>query len=187
MYIYLSRKIKISVITVVTLIIFIFSYFGTEAVCMVCASALHELGHVVFAKLCGAKISSVTIGIGGADMKIYGATSYLGDALIALGGIIANILFFLLFYKSTFAVYNIIYAIINAMPAVELDGGRALRSLLLSRFGNKADPFCRFFSMATLFVIWQVSVYLLFKTGANFSLFLFCICIFSTMTDDSTR
>ncbi len=183
MYIYLSRKIKISVITSVTLIIFSLSYRGWDTFFMFLASLLHELGHIVFSKVCKAEISSVTIGLGGADIRLNGITSYRDDVVISSGGIIFNFLFFILFFKYSFGSYNLIYGILNALPVDGLDGGRALRAFLMMRFENKTDTFCNIISFITLFLLWQFSVYLLFKTGANFSLFLFCICIFSSIFD----
>ena len=167
----------------VTLIIFSLTYRGWDTFFMIFASVLHELGHIIAAKLCGAETALVTIGLGGAEMKMRGISSYRDDAVISSGGIICNLLFFVLFFKYGFGTYNLIYAVLNALPVCGLDGGRTLRALLEMRFGSKADTFCDIVSIATLFMLWQFSVYLLFKTGANFSLFLFCICIFSSITD----
>lgn len=183
MYIYLSRNTKISVITLVTLIIFFLSYAGWDTFFMLLASFLHEAGHIASAKLCGVKISSVTVGLGGADIKMNGITSYRDDIFISFGGVLCNFLFFVMFFKHSFGIYNLIYGILNALPVDGLDGGRTLRAFLMMRFENKTDTFCNIISFITLFLLWQFSVYLLFKTGANFSLFLFCICIFSSIFD----
>ena len=184
MYIYLSRKIKISVITVVTLIIFSLTYTGKDTFFMLLSSFLHETGHIISAKLCGARIASVTLGIGGAEIKMHGITSYRDDAVISSGGIVCNLLFFALFSTHSFGIHNLIYALLNGLPVCGLDGGRVLRSVLMMRFFEKCDLFCNILSFVTLFILWQFSVYLLFKTGANISLFLFCVCIFSSILDE---
>ena len=183
MYIYLSRNIKISVITLVTLIIFSLTYTTLDTFFMLSASVLHELGHIISAKMCKAKITSVTVGIGGADIKMNGITSYRDDAVISSGGIIFNLFFFALFPHHPFGIYNLIYAILNGLPICTLDGGRTLHSLLMMRFSEKCEVLCNIISCTALFVLWQFSVYLLFKTGANVSLFLFCVCIFSSLPD----
>ncbi len=184
MYIYLSRNIKISVITLVTLIIFSLTYSASDTFYMLASSVLHELGHLCTAKLCGVEISSVTVTLGGADIKMKGIASYRDDAFISSGGIAVNLLFFVLFHRHPFGLCNLIYALLNSLPVCGLDGGRTLHCLLLMRFSQRCRVFCDIISAVTLFVLWQFAVYLLFRTGSNFSLFLFCACIFSSIMDE---
>ncbi len=183
MYIYLSRNIKISVITAVTLIIFSLTYKTADVFFMLSASFLHELGHIAAAIIRKVKITSVTVTVGGADIKMNGITSYRDDAVISSGGIVCNLLFFALFPHHSFGIYNLIYALLNGLPVCALDGGRTLHALLMMRFSEKYETLCNILSSVTLFILWQFSVYLLFKTGANISLFLFCVCIFSSILD----
>lgn len=187
MYIYLSRKIKVSVVSVMALTVFIYSYGNLNTFYMLLSAVIHEFGHLTVTKLCGLKARQIRITLGGADIMTSGITSYKNDFFIFSGGIIANILSFLLFAKTPFGHYCLAYAILNCMPCEGLDGGRALYSLLYPRIKDKADIICKLLSFAVLFLLWQISVYLLFKTGENFSLFLFCTCIFASMADENEK
>lgn len=184
MYIYLSRKIKVSAVFVMALTVFIYSYGTSDTFFMLLASFVHEFGHISASLLCGAKTEEILIGFGGADIKKAGITSYKEDILIFFGGIFANVLSFLLFPKTPFGTYSLAYAVLNAVPAETLDGGRVIYSLLYPHFERRAEIFCRILSFISLFVLWQMSVYILFKTGENFSLFLFCLCLFASVTDE---
>lgn len=111
------------------------------------SSFLHELGHLLFMLLFAEKAEKIVLGAFG--MRIERASvrclSYNKEAVIAFGGIFLNIiiastgLLFYLFTGSVFGKYlfavNVFIALFNLMPVRQLDCGRGIEYLLLSRYG----------------------------------------------------
>ncbi len=178
MYIYLSRNIKISVISLVTLIIFII-HTPKTCVCAISAAVLHEIGHIVCTRICGVKIHGFTAGICGADIKI-GACPYKTDIIVFSGGILLNAIAYILFSGTPFGIQNALYAILNALPLRCLDGGRILFCIFAHFFNIKiSEKICTAISVFTFFPMWLFSIFILFKTSGNFTLFLFCMYLFA--------
>lgn len=107
---------------------------------------LHELGHSVVARKFGVKVRSITLWFLGGVAKFEeiprkaGAEALVGIAgplvSIVLGGIFWGLLFVtprepgLIFVLAYLAVMNLMLAAFNLIPAMPLDGGRVLRSVL---------------------------------------------------------
>jgi len=130
------------------------------------AALLHELGHFILIKLCGAKIKRVDIEVLGAVIAYSEVdTSLNSDISIALGGIVFNLVaavvgiaFFTCYYDLYLLIFiaaNLSLAFVNMLPAAGLDGGRALNALLLKRFDIiKAERVSRVVSLvAKIFLI----------------------------------
>ncbi len=119
--------------------------FCQENIVLMCvaASLLHEGGHLFFMKLSGEKIIAIDFGAFGVRIERASKAnlSYKSEGLIALGGIIINLLLAFLsilyyyFMKSReallFSLINIFIALFNCIPVNMLDMGRALRCFLM--------------------------------------------------------
>lgn len=112
------------------------------------SSLIHESGHLLLMLHYGDRINYVELGIFGMRIEKEGtALSYKKEALIAMGGIILNLICvvisvagFLLTGKEgfmIFAVVNGFIALINMLPVKILDFGRCLISLLNEKYGEE--------------------------------------------------
>ncbi len=109
------------------------------AICALGAVLLHELAHVFAARIFGGKLALVEFSWAGISMHagFAGMTGYVCDALCAAAGPLANLLvgFFVAAIAAReilfmFAGANILLGIYNIIPAIGLDGGVVLGSLL---------------------------------------------------------
>jgi membrane-associated protease RseP (regulator of RpoE activity) len=76
-------------------------------------------------------------------------------------------------------VFSLFLGILNLIPLASFDGSRIATALLSLLFGEgAARAVSAVLSYTFLFLAWVVSVYVLFYSGANFALLLFCAYIF---------
>lgn len=151
------------------------------------AILLHECGHLLAARLCHVKANGFFVDSLGARLTLSGTTlSYPAELIISAAGPFAN-LFSLplsLFLKGDNAAFfvsvSLALALLNLMPIKGFDGGRIFYCLTaLFTDSTRAERLCVFLSFFSLFVLWCVSVYLMLKAGADLSLFLFSISVFT--------
>lgn len=131
-----SIRLNFSFAATVTLMLFFFD----EKVVLnsLCASFLHECGHIFFLALFRAFPISVTLSAFGMRIERppHSALCFLKEIFISLGGIIFNLSAALLgfvcnlFYPPDFFSFavavNLIVALMNSLPNINLDSGRAL-------------------------------------------------------------
>ena len=110
-------------------------------VCALFAAAVHELGHLAAFFLLGARLSGFSFDGGGLLLRYERALSYRGDAMAALSGPAANFLTAILCAHLAqagllperaylFSGAGIALGLYNLLPALPLDGARALYALL---------------------------------------------------------
>lgn len=162
------------------------SYLSLAAIL---AAALHELGHILMAKLCSIPIKELKLGIFGAALTPEGSLcSYKKEILLALAGPAINFILgatLLPFSKngseffSFFTVSSFFLGFLNLMPIYDLDGGRILNCLLCQILSPVcAERICRFLSFCIITTLWLLSVYLLLRFSASLSLFVFSAALF---------
>lgn len=147
---HLLRKIKINPFVVFTLLAgFLVGRLSLVFLGLVCI-VLHELSHAICAIICGFSISSIEVLPIGALARIDGLfeVSPICEILIALAGpamslALGLISYYLYTYNSLYifkilTTLNLSIATINLLPALPLDGGRVLRSILSHFVGVKS-------------------------------------------------
>ncbi len=156
------------------------------------AVILHEMGHLLAMKaLCCAPREIRLIPASVQLVKPFCARRG-GEAIIALSGPVANIIFFLLFYGAyllwggsltlLLAALNIILAVFNLLPVSGLDGGTLLRLFLEKRHPNSAALAVKITTAALSATVFLLGVYLWSCGSLNLSLFVLAlylaVCVF---------
>lgn len=125
---------------------------GKMPTCLAAFAALtvHEAGHILAASCCRLPVSSIELTPFGAVMRIEGLDAAPpGQALlIALGGPSSSLFGCLLsplllrfswmpyLFAQDFARFSLLLCLVNLLPALPLDGGRALQAVLSRRFSS---------------------------------------------------
>lgn len=154
---------------------------------LVCSVTLHELGHIIVAKLRGIGLSEMKLGIFGASLMPKNQFfSYADEILLCLGGPVMNFLSVAVCIalklpsSSLFVMSSLALGILNLLPIHGFDGGRILRAFLLMRLSPRAAGILsKIISFIFVFTLWCVSVYLLLRRAATLSLFVFSASIFA--------
>ena len=187
-------KIKVSFFSVLlfTSLILTKSHY---AIIPLGVAIIHELGHMICAKMRKVRLESLDIGIFGARINLDPAIySYDDEIAVCIGGPAINLIsadvaaiVARLFSIHGEGVYFFIFsslslAIINLLPIKSFDGGRILFALLAKRLSlSVAERIINVSSFVSLFVIWALSLYLLLRTSASLSLFIFSVSVFATI------
>ena len=135
---------------------------------IVAAVMIHEAGHIAALLLCGHGISGISARPLGLAIVPDGVLSYGKEAVVCLAGAAANIIVAALLFPLAardgvffFIAVNIILAACNLLPMYSLDGGKALRCLLLSLLGAETgERISRLISLVIWCFLWFVSLYL---------------------------
>ena len=183
-----KTKIKISFFGVLMLLALIFthSYISLAALF---AAAIHEIGHILAAKMCAIPIRELKLDIFGASLSTNTALySYKKEIFLAAAGPIANILSALILYpilKSSssfgqlFIAASLFLGILNLLPISDFDGGRITRCIMCEIFSHStACRICEVLSLVSVICLWLLSVYLLLLRASSLSLFVFSLSLF---------
>lgn len=187
-------KVKVSLLSIIWLAFLIYSK-TPYLLPMLCAVALHELGHLVFAVALSIKIKRFTISLLGARMETAGSLSYTDEMLLSLGGPLFGFLGYALFISTAmrntehpfcrefllpFAIISLCLTVFNLMPLETLDGGRIFKCLFFKLFPIElAEKIIRVASFLSLFLLWLFSVYFVLKIAEGVQLLVFCLIFFS--------
>jgi len=154
---------------------------------LVISVVIHELGHIVMAKLCGIELSELKLDFLGAALTPQNTTySYGKEIWLCLGGPLFNFVSALLWYNATnnsnnlFFISSVTLGILNLLPVHGFDGGRIGEALLCMTLGpRKATKIIRYISFIFLLTLWSISVYFLLRASVSLSLFVFSVSMFT--------
>ena len=145
------------------------------------AALLHELGHLLALVLLGGRVSRFCRRFSGGELQYDGKhLSYGGEMLLALAGPAVNLLFAWLsgwiaafwhpelLYR--FSGCHLVLAFFNLLPALPLDGGRVLQTLLELRYPMTAEGLTRLVSLCVGVILLFLGAVVLLK-GGNPTLF----------------
>ncbi len=142
---------------------------------------IHEVGHLIFAKINGVKMKRVRVGP--FQLRLLydcSSSSYKRELAVCAGGVVLNLLCVIISFPFVkiheavffFCVCNLSLALMNLYPASTLDGGRIFKCIFVILFEQeRAEKACRIFSFFFAFVLWICAVYLLLVFNTNASLF----------------
>lgn len=181
-------KIKVSFFFLVMAVSLFLSHSYISLAAFV-AAILHEIGHVVAARICDIPLKEMKLGIFGAAITPdSNLCSYKKEIFLAISGPLVNILSVLLCLRMTantnsfismFVVSSLFLGILNLLPIDDFDGGRILKCCLLLKLPpNRVAKICDLISFLLIFFLWIFSAYLLLRLSASLSLFTFSISLF---------
>lgn len=149
------------------------------------SAIVHELAHILCAKAFNVGISKVYLYPFGISARLDGGyiRSSEKEFFIAISGPVASLMLFCVFEilhrRIALAVLgfaadaNLWLCIINLVPALPLDGGRVIKSMLTARYGIiRAYNFMLRFSRFVIFLLMAAAVFVFFVSDFNFSLIL---------------
>ena len=119
-----------------------------EAAALALPVAAHELGHVAAFYLLGLRIEGLSLELKGFCIRYSGYTGALGHAAAALAGPLAGLSYafaaarlaerLALPWLELSAGLSLLLTLFNLLPALPLDGGRALSALACALMGERA-------------------------------------------------
>ncbi len=180
-------KVQISPLTFCFSALFLLLNHDRSLIAGLCAVIIHEAGHLIFIGLCGCQLEKLCITPIGLTISRSGITSHLQDLFINLSGPLFNLAAAGLFYwlapsaanLKLSVTANLYFGLLNLLPILSLDGGKALKSLMMIKWMSAlTERICQIISAFFLFLLWLLSAALLLMTDGSPSLLLFCIGLF---------
>lgn len=144
------------------------------------AAAFHELAHGAAIYLCGGKVLSIRLTVSGAVMEA-SPLSYGKEALCALAGPAASFTLLLAGkYAPWLAFWGMLQGCYNMLPIYPMDGGRALRGILLHWLNmEQTDRILNCCKLVTLAALLIVSLYGAWVWRIGYApLLLVCLLVF---------
>ena len=184
-----SLKIKLSFSGAIMLLALFLTHSYLSLAALL-AAALHELGHIIAARICKIPLGELKLGIFGAALTPKALLcSYKKEIALCLAGPLVNIISALAFFPllnedngfgSLFISASLFLGILNLLPIYEFDGGRILFCILSSKLSVKtATTVIKTTSLILIFALWSLSIYLLLRLSSSVSLFIFSLSLFS--------
>ncbi|NLM44464.1 MAG: hypothetical protein GX201_10695 [Clostridiales bacterium] len=171
-------RIKINISFILFLFISIYLGFWENSLVIFFSVLVHELAHIFVAKYFGLQVLEIRLYPFGGIAYTENIAKYGGseEAVVALAGPIISMLIAAFFYffanefylSNTIIRYNKTLFIFNLIPALPLDGGSIVRSLLLSKFSyKKATKYMTRVGKSLAILIIGYNIYMLLKGNAT--------------------
>lgn len=184
-------RIRIGFISVLVALAMIITEGRYAVICLI-AAAIHELGHIIAARLCKIRLEEFSLGMLGARLKtcerVY---SYKKEIILCFCGPLFNFISAGVVYSvckiygftseniSVFILYSLVLGTLNLLPVKSFDGGRIFESLaLLFISPTTADAILNALSFLCVFTLWCTSVYFLLIYSSSLCLFTFSVSLF---------
>lgn len=182
----ISKHLYINILTIILFIICTFLH-ALDILCITYfVMTLHELAHMAAAMCIGLRVSHIALHPFGVNLKLKNKMVYaLSDEIILyLSGPLCNAafaLFAVFVYRlypndnlKFFYISNIMLFVMNMLPSAPLDGGIVLKKIIARLWGSgMAERISRIVSVVCASLIMALGVYVLYKSGWNFSILLF--------------
>ena len=187
-------KIIIEPSFVITVFVFLLSRDTEYVFLMLFSAIVHECGHLVTLRFFKVRAKALVLGLfGGTIVLDKKLISYRGDFLVAISGSLANLVFALILFAFLryrfslplffFFLSNLTYALFNLLPVSSLDGGMALRSLLLTKKEPyEAERIVGIVSRISLFLLAFGGLWLVGVSAFNISLLVIVILLYAEST-----
>lgn len=182
------KRIRVSVhpLAAFGMFLLLFMFPGKDSFAVVSSVLLHETGHAVAARLAGQRLESLRVVPAGITLGFSAPKSYRSELLVAAAGPFMSFAYAAASYGmpepmgNRVRVVTLLLGTINLLPVKMLDGGQILSALVFRFFlPDLAQRVLDLFAAAFWGSLWILSLYVLFYSGANFTLLLFCAYLFS--------
>lgn len=159
----------------------------------VAAALLHEMGHLLAARLLGIRPEEMRLGFLGMRLDMGSKLlSYAQEWLLCaagplvslVGAAVAAPLWGKWEAARFFSCASLVLGLLNLLPIRTFDGGRMLECFLSSTLGTRAaERVMSACSFLFLFLLWATAVYFLLRVGDGLSLFCFSLSLFFRFFD----
>lgn len=182
----ISKHLYINILTIILFIICTFLH-TLDVLCITYfVMLLHELAHMAAAICIGLRVSHISLHPFGVNLKLKNKMVYaLSDEIILyISGPLCNAacalcaVFMYRLYPNNnlkfFYISNIMLFIMNMLPSAPLDGGILMKKIIARFLGSScAEKVSRIVSALCAAPIMVLGIYVLYKSGWNFSILLF--------------
>ena len=129
----MKRKMRFDPGAVLLLGLLLFSLTLKEIAALFTAVLVHEAGHLIALMLIGAPPDGIHFTISGPVILYHQPEERWKIVICALSGPIMGLLLFIIFYRAwpACAGISLLLSIMNLLPVLPLDGGRAMNALLM--------------------------------------------------------
>ncbi len=167
------------ILLVIAVLLLMFFLKGTKfALLVLGAAAVHEAGHLVFAKLLGVPLVKAKGSLFGMWLSYdFSNKGYFVQIAVSCAGALFNVICAVVFLFCTkgspeavfFVFSNLALAVFNLMPVSRFDGMGVFRCLLLTLTHDvcKAERVCRRVSQVFSFLFFIFTVYVQMRVGTN--------------------
>ena len=153
-----------------------------ERLCAVfIAAVIHELGHMITAKMLGVKLRLCRADAAGISLKYdFSAVPHIKEAIISAAGPFLGLLSFFICYKTGYTSYfagaSAALSLFNLLPSSLLDGGCILSALLSYILPpDTVWRICRITSVISALFLWCTAVFVMLRTDGDMSVMIVSI------------